>query len=55
MSMHIAVSGLTSLQRVLYMASKTGSRRKEVVEHEMDQALFGTNAVSVGDTSEVHD
>jgi DNA polymerase gamma 1 len=46
MALHIAVSGLTGLQRILYVASKTGSRRKEVVEHEQDQAMFGNSQVS---------
>jgi DNA polymerase gamma 1 len=40
MSLHIAVSGLTSLQRILYMAHKSGSRRKEVLEHEEQQRHF---------------
>jgi len=34
MSLHIALSGLTGLQRVLFMANKSGSKRKEVKEHE---------------------
>ncbi|ESO00181.1 hypothetical protein HELRODRAFT_176011 [Helobdella robusta] len=34
MSLHIAVAGLTSLQKMLFMAKKSGSRRKEVVNHE---------------------
>ena len=32
MSLHMAVSGLTSFQRVLFNARKTGSTRKEVRE-----------------------
>ena len=46
MSMHIALSGQTSLQRVLYIANKSGSRRKEVVEHEQKQKTFSRIPVS---------
>ena len=41
MSLHIAISGLTGRQRILYQASKTGSRRKEVIDYEKDQETFG--------------
>jgi len=41
MSLHIAISGLTSLQRILYMAKKAGSKRKEVLEHEDEISKFG--------------
>jgi len=41
MSLHIAISGLTSLQRVLYVAKKAGSKRKEVTEHEDEVSKFG--------------
>jgi len=41
MSLHIAISGLTSLQRILYIAKKAGSKRKEVLEHEDEVSKFG--------------
>jgi len=41
MSLHIAISGLTSQQRILYMAKKSGSKRKEVLEHEDEVSKFG--------------
>jgi len=41
MSLHIAISGLTSLQRILYVAKKAGSKRKEVLEHEDEISKFG--------------
>ncbi|CAD5121345.1 DgyrCDS9868 [Dimorphilus gyrociliatus] len=34
MSLHIAISGLTSLQRTLFIAKKSDSKRKEVLEYE---------------------
>lgn len=40
MSLHIAVCGQTSFQRLLYKASKKGSHRKEVIEHAYKQKLF---------------
>lgn len=36
MSLHIAISGLTSLQRTLFIAKKSDSKRKEVVEYEQN-------------------
>jgi len=41
MSLHIAISGLTSQQRILYIAKKSGSKRKEVQEHEDEVSKFG--------------
>jgi len=41
MSLHIAISGLTSQQRILYIAKKAGSKRKEVLEHEDEMSRFG--------------
>ncbi|KAK3606282.1 hypothetical protein CHS0354_037959 [Potamilus streckersoni] len=40
MSLHIAVCGLTSFQRILYQASKTHSNRKEVREYTEKQFQF---------------
>ncbi|GFO44683.1 DNA polymerase subunit gamma-1, partial [Plakobranchus ocellatus] len=40
MSMHIAICGQTSFQRLLYKASGKGSHRKEVIEHANKQKLF---------------
>ncbi|KAK3790338.1 hypothetical protein RRG08_062571 [Elysia crispata] len=40
MSMHIAICGQTSFQRLLYKASGKGSHRKEVIEHVNKQRLF---------------
>ncbi|GFR97393.1 DNA polymerase subunit gamma-1 [Elysia marginata] len=40
MSMHIAICGQTSFQRLLYKASRKGSLRKEVIEHANKQRLF---------------
>jgi DNA polymerase gamma 1 len=61
MSLHIAVSGLTGLQRVLYMANKTGSKRKEVQEHEVETVKHGfipgfewTEESSLNNLSDVH-
>ncbi|CAL1528194.1 unnamed protein product, partial [Lymnaea stagnalis] len=42
MSMHIAVCGQTSLQRLLHKAGSNGSGRKEIVEHKTRQKLFNT-------------
>ena len=47
MSLHIAVSGLTSFQRMLYLAKKAGSNRKEVREHEEEINRRGIFRVSV--------
>ncbi|KAK7109098.1 DNA polymerase subunit gamma-1-like isoform X2 [Littorina saxatilis] len=44
MSMHIAVCGLTSFQRILYQSSIKESSRKEVREHSERQKLFNMAA-----------
>ena len=48
MSMHIAVAGFTSLQRMLYIAKKSGSQRKEVLEHAQNSKRRGNIPVSLG-------
>ncbi|XP_076462346.1 DNA polymerase subunit gamma-1-like [Babylonia areolata] len=40
MSMHIAICGLTSFQRILYQSSLKESSRKEVREHSERQKMF---------------
>nr|KAG5714277.1 hypothetical protein BaRGS_018494 [Batillaria attramentaria] len=40
MSMHIAICGLTSFQRILYQSSAKDSSRKEVREHSERQKMF---------------
>ncbi|KAH9520139.1 hypothetical protein Btru_060114 [Bulinus truncatus] len=44
MSMHIAVCGQTSFQRLLHTTGSKESTRKEVVEHESRQKQFNTMA-----------
>ena len=40
MSMHIALTGMTGDQRMLFMARKKGSMRKEVREYEERAAKY---------------
>ena len=49
MSLHIAVAGFTSSQRLLFVAKKSGSQRKEVRELEQQAHIFGplVNTVTV--------
>lgn len=61
MSLHIAVSGLTSFQRMLFLARKAGSKRKEILEHnqELDRrgiypSMEWTNKTSLNNLNDVY-
>ena len=47
MSMHIAVCGLTSFQRILYQSSVKETSRKEVREHSERQKMFNMASVCI--------
>ena len=46
MSMHIAICGQTSFQRLLHKSSK-GSARKEIIEYTQRQKMFKRTSVGL--------
>ena len=55
MSMHIAVCGLTSFQRILYQSSAKDTSRKEVREHSERQKMFNMASVCIFILSVLYD